>query len=92
MATGRSMQLTKMAGEYLVCAELCRRGLLATTLMGNVPEFDTFATDKRWQHETQPELDVLIPSILAKAFMGELQTVFVQIWRIKYVEGMEERG
>ena len=49
MATGRSMQLTKMAGEYLVCAELCRRGLLATTFTGNVPEFDILATDKRLQ-------------------------------------------
>ena len=49
MATGRDMQLTKMRGEYLVCAELCRRGLLATTFTGNVPEFDILATDKRLQ-------------------------------------------
>ena len=68
MATGRSMQLTKMAGEYLVCAELCRRGLLATTFTGNVPEFDILATDKRLQLETQSELDAFIPSILAKVF------------------------
>jgi len=40
------MQLTKMTGEYLVCAELCRKGLLATTFTGNVPEFDIMATDK----------------------------------------------
>lgn len=46
MATGRNMQLTRMIGEYLVCAELCRRGLLATTFTGNVPEFDILATDK----------------------------------------------
>ena len=46
MATGRNMQLTKMTGEYLVCAELCRKGLLATTFTGNVPEFDILATDK----------------------------------------------
>ncbi len=92
MATGRTMQLTKMIGEYLVCAELCRRELLATTLTGNVPEFHILATDKRLQHETQSELDALIPSVLAKTFMGELQAVFVQIWRIKYFEGMEERG
>jgi len=47
MATGRDMQLTKMVGEYLVCAELCRKGLLATTFTGNVPQFDILATDKR---------------------------------------------
>ncbi len=44
MATGRSMQLTKMTSEYLTCAELCRRGLLATTFTGNVPELDILAT------------------------------------------------
>ena len=49
MATGRNMQLTRMAGKYLVCAELCRRGLLATTFTGNVPEFDILATDKDLQ-------------------------------------------
>ena len=49
MATGRSMQLTKMMGEYLVCAELCRRELLATTFTGSVPEFDILATDKDLQ-------------------------------------------
>ena len=49
MATGRSMQLTRMIGEYLVCAELCRRGLLATTFTGSVPDFDILATDKDLQ-------------------------------------------
>ena len=49
MATGRNMQLTRMAGEYLACAELCRRGLLATTFTGNVPELDILATDKDLQ-------------------------------------------
>jgi len=49
MATGRNMQLTKMVGEYLVCAELCRKGLLATTFTGSVPEFDILATDKNLQ-------------------------------------------
>lgn len=46
MATGWGIQLTKMVGEYLVSAELCRRGLSATTFTGNVPEFDILATDK----------------------------------------------
>ena len=48
-ASGRDMQLTRMTGEYLACAELCRRGLLATTFTGNVPELDILATDKDLQ-------------------------------------------
>jgi len=43
MATGRDMQLTKMVGEYLVSAELCRRGLITTTFAGNIPDFDIVA-------------------------------------------------
>ena len=46
MSTGRSMQLTRMTGEYLACAELCRRGFLATTFTGNVPEFDILAATR----------------------------------------------
>ncbi|MBI4334780.1 MAG: hypothetical protein HY673_26295 [Chloroflexi bacterium] len=49
MATGRSMQLTKQVGEYLVCAELCRRGLISTTFTGNVPGFDILATKENLQ-------------------------------------------
>ena len=49
MATGRSMQLTRMTAEYLACAELCRRGLLSTTFTGNVPELDILAADKDLQ-------------------------------------------
>jgi hypothetical protein len=43
VATGKSTQLTKQIGEYLVCAELCRRGLLSTTFTGNVPDYDIVA-------------------------------------------------
>ncbi len=68
MATGGNIQLTKMIGEYLVYAELCRRGLLATTFTENVPEFEILATDKCLQYETQSELDALMPSTLARAF------------------------
>jgi len=45
MATGRNIQLAKAVGEYLVCAELCRRGFLATSFTGNVPDFDILAID-----------------------------------------------
>lgn len=43
MTTGRENQLTKQVGEYLVSAELCRRGFITTTFTGNVPEFDILA-------------------------------------------------
>lgn len=45
MATGRSNQLIKQFGEYLVASELARRGLLVATFSGNVPDFDLIATD-----------------------------------------------
>lgn len=44
MASGRSNQLTKQVGEYLVACELARRGLLVATFSGNVPDFDLIAT------------------------------------------------
>lgn len=49
MASGRKNQLTKQIGEYLVAAELCRRGLIATTFTGNVPDFDIIATNEVFQ-------------------------------------------
>jgi hypothetical protein len=45
MATGRSNQLTGQIGEYLVCAELGRLGLIATSFTGNVPEYDLLVCD-----------------------------------------------
>lgn len=45
MATGRSNQLTKQVGEYLVAAELARLGLIAATFSGSVPDYDIIATD-----------------------------------------------
>lgn len=40
MATGRQNKLTGQLAEHLVCAELGRRGLIATPFSGNVPTFD----------------------------------------------------
>lgn len=40
MATGHAIKLTQQIGEYLACAELGRRGFIATTFTGNVPEYD----------------------------------------------------
>jgi len=45
MATGRSNQLIKQIGEYLVACELARQGFLVATFSGNVPDFDLIATD-----------------------------------------------
>jgi len=45
MATGRSKQLIKQVGEYLVACELARKGLLVATFSGSVPDFDLIATD-----------------------------------------------
>src|SRR5713101_4231514 len=50
MATGRSIQLAKQVGEYLVASELCRRALIATTFTGNVPHYDIVALDARGNH------------------------------------------
>lgn len=50
MATGRDNKLVGAAGEYLVAAELCRRGLIATTFTGNVPYYDIIASDDKGKH------------------------------------------
>lgn len=50
MATGRDIHLTKQVGEYLVAAELCRRGVIATTFTGNVPHYDIVASDAHGRH------------------------------------------
>jgi len=40
MKKGRNNKLAGQIGEYLVCAELGRRGYVATSFTGNVPKFD----------------------------------------------------
>ena len=45
MASGRNTKIVGATGEYLVAAELSRRGLIATTFTGNVPDYDIVATD-----------------------------------------------
>lgn len=49
-ATGRRNYLTKQTGEYLVAAELSRRGFIATTFTGNVPHYDIVAVDESGGH------------------------------------------
>ena len=50
MSRGRSNKLVGQAGEYLVAAELCRRGMIATTFTGNVPHYDIIASNEKGQH------------------------------------------
>ena len=45
MSKGRNNKLAGQIGEFLVCAELGRRGLIATPFSGNVPAFDILAAD-----------------------------------------------
>lgn len=40
MKKGLSNKLAGQIGEYLVCAELGKRGYIATSFTGNVPDFD----------------------------------------------------
>lgn len=50
MATGRSNKIVGQTGEYLVAAELSRRGLIATTFTGNVPHYDIIASNADGKH------------------------------------------
>ena len=50
MSSGRNNQLLGATGEYLVAAELCRCGLIATTFTGNVPFYDIIASDEFRRH------------------------------------------
>jgi len=50
MATGRGNKLVGQTGEYLVAAELSRRGYIATTFTGNVPDYDIIASNEKGKH------------------------------------------
>jgi len=50
MATGRSNKLTGQTGEFLVAAELSRRGYIATPFAGNVPHYDIIASNEAGKH------------------------------------------
>ena len=77
MATGRQVQLTKQVGEYLVAAELSRRGLLTATFAGNVPDYDIVATGRSWADGARPSqgdrrtlMAVRHPDIYGRALHG----------------------
>jgi Holliday junction resolvase-like predicted endonuclease len=50
MANGRKNKLVGQTGEYLVAAELSRRGFITTTFTGNVPHYDIIASDQKGRH------------------------------------------
>lgn len=73
--TGRSNSLAKQVGEHLVCAELGRRGFLATPFAGNMPTFDLLAADERCR--TVP--------IQVKATRGHKWPTDIRLWmRLEY--------
>jgi Holliday junction resolvase-like predicted endonuclease len=47
---GRQNKIVGQTGEYLVAAELSRRGLIATTFTGNLPYYDIVASDETGRH------------------------------------------
>lgn len=49
MATARRNLLAGRLAEHLVCAELARLGLIATTFTHNIPVYDVLATDEKCQ-------------------------------------------
>jgi len=59
MATGRSNQLTKQLGEYLVACELARRGFVVATFSGNIPDFDLIATDFKLEWSKVQDIVIL---------------------------------
>ena len=50
MSRGRSNKIVGQTGEYLVAAELSRRGLICTTFTGNVPHYDLIASNQTGEH------------------------------------------
>lgn len=45
MGHGKEVYRIRQTGEYLVAAELCRRGWVATPFAGNLPHYDILAAD-----------------------------------------------
>lgn len=50
MSRGRRNKLVGQAGEYLVAGEIARRGFIATTFTGNVPDYDIVCSSGEGQH------------------------------------------
>jgi hypothetical protein len=50
VSRGRNNKIVGQTGEYLVAAELSRRGLICTTFTGNVPHYDIIASNEAGDH------------------------------------------
>ena len=83
MATGRQGQLTKQVGEYLVAAELSRRGLLTATFAGNVPDYDIVATGGRGQTAL-----VQVKAIAGPSWQFDIRT----FTDVRYTAGAQTMG
>ena len=83
MATGRQVQLTKQVGEYLVAAELSRRGLLTATFAGNVPAYDIVATGGRGQTAL-----VQVKAIAGPSWQFDIRT----FTDVRYTAGAQTMG
>lgn len=70
MATGRDNQLTKQVGEYLVAAEVCRRGFITTTFTGNVPHYDIIASNST---PTGGHQAIQVKAILSNAWQFDIR-------------------
>lgn len=70
MTRGHRNVLAKQIAEHLVCAELGRRGFVATPFSGNVPIYDVLAADESGR----------AVSIQVKATRGDTWRSNAQIW------------
>ena len=68
MATGRDNLLTKQVGEYLVAAEVCRHGYIATTFTGNVPHYDIIASNSTGRHQA-----IQVKAVLGNAWQFDIR-------------------
>jgi len=75
VATGRDTKLTGAVGEFLVAAELCRRGVLATPFAGNVPHYDIIASGQWGGH-----LPIQVKAINGTSWQFDMRR-FVKITR-----------
>ena len=88
MTTGRDNLLTKQVGEYLVAAEVCRHGFIATTFTGNVPHYDIIASNSTGGHQA-----IQVKAILGDAWQFDIRDfVDIQLDGKRQIMGRPTRG